>query len=81
MIASVWKILVAVGDVVTSESVLVVLEAMKMEVSIKGPASSSASTGADAGGKGRQQYKIDAVLKQPGDQVQNGDTLLLLRAV
>ncbi|KAH8172499.1 carboxyltransferase domain, subdomain A and B domain-containing protein [Sarocladium implicatum] len=76
MIASVWKILVEVGDVVTSESVLVILEAMKMEVSIRGPP-------VVAGGlsdKVSQRYTVDAVLKQPGDRVQNGDTLLLLRA-
>jgi hypothetical protein len=32
MIASVWKILVAVGDVVTAGQTLAILEAMKMEI-------------------------------------------------
>lgn len=52
MIVSVWKILVVVGDVVMSESVLVVFEVMKMEVFIKGFVFSFVSIGVDVGGKG-----------------------------
>lgn len=68
MIASVWKVLVAVGDVITRESVLVVLEAMKMEISIRGPAAG-------------QGLRVSAILKEPGERVQAGEALLLLSKV
>ena len=68
MIAGVWKVLVAVGDVVSHDAVLVILEAMKMEVAVRSP-------------KTGQKFKVDAVLKDPGEQVQAGDGLVLLKAI
>jgi biotin carboxyl carrier protein len=68
MIAGVWKVLVAVGDIVSQETVLVILEAMKMEVSIRSP-------------KPGQKFKVDAIFKDPGERVQAGDPLILLNPV
>ena len=65
MIASVWKIDVSVGDIVESGSVLVVLEAMKMEIVIRVPMSVD-------------YFKVEAVFKKSGDRVQAGDGLVLL---
>lgn len=68
MIASVWKVMVAVGDIVESGFVLTILEAMKMEITIPAPA----KTG---------KYKVDAILKEPGQKVEAGEGLVLLSEV
>lgn len=68
MIASVWKVSVAIGDIVQSGAVLVILEAMKMEIAMRTP------------GAAADRFKVEAILKAPGDRVQAGDGLLLLSA-
>lgn len=59
---SVARILVAEGDEISADQVLVVLEAMKMETEIKAPAAG----------------KVAAVLVAPGDAVQGGQALIEL---
>lgn len=66
MIASVWKVSVAIGDIVQSGSVLVILEAMKMEIAMRAPSTAA------------ERFKVEAILKEPGERVQAGDGLLLL---
>ena len=58
----VWKILVNVGDEVTPDQPLVLLESMKMEVPTLSP-----SAGV-----------VAVVLVKPGDAVEEGDTVVRL---
>ena len=59
---NVWKIEVAVGDVVADGSIVVILESMKMEVPIQ---STVAGT-------------IDEILVKEGDFVGEGDAVVLI---
>jgi urea carboxylase len=68
MIASVWKVLVAAGDIVDNGFVLTILEAMKMEIPVCAPSK-----------EGR--FHVDAILKEPGDRVEVGEALVLLREI
>lgn len=65
MMASVWKVAVSVGDMVESGAILAILEAMKMEITVYAP-------------KDKPSYKVEAILKEPGERVQNGDCIVLL---
>ena len=65
MMASVWKIAVSVGQLVESGAILAVLEAMKMEITVRAP-------------KDNLSYKVKAILKEPGERVENGDCIILL---
>ncbi len=56
----IWKILVAVGDQVTQEQTVILLESMKMEVPTLSPAAGVVAT----------------ILVKAGDAVEEGDTLL-----
>ncbi|KAK4940224.1 hypothetical protein LTR10_019653 [Elasticomyces elasticus] len=68
MIANVWKVEVQIGHIVTGGSVVVVLEAMKMEIAVRIPS-------------GPGNYKVEGILKESGDKVEAGDVLVLLRKV
>ncbi|KAK5939434.1 hypothetical protein PMZ80_008738 [Knufia obscura] len=65
MSAKVWKQVVAVGSTVKPGEDLLVLEAMKMEISVKAPMV-------------RDLYNVTAVQKREGDLVEPGDVLVLL---
>ena len=65
MNAKVWKVNHGVGDAVNPGDVLLVLEAMKMEISVKAPV-------------GKPGYKIAKVLKGEGELVEPGDVLFAL---
>ncbi len=58
----VWKILVTVGDSVTPDQTVVLIESMKMEVPV-----ASMSTGI-----------VATIAVSPGDSVEDGDTLVTL---
>jgi acetyl-CoA carboxylase biotin carboxyl carrier protein len=62
MVANVWKIVVAVGDVVADGDTLLILESMKMEIPVL----------AEAAGT------VVEVSVAEGDVVQEGDVLVLL---
>lgn len=64
MNAKIWKVKVSEGSPVRAGDVLVVLEAMKMEVSVRAPSSTAAG------------YKVAKMLKKEGDLVNPGDVLL-----
>ncbi|EUC48148.1 hypothetical protein COCMIDRAFT_88057 [Bipolaris oryzae ATCC 44560] len=67
--ANVWKVEVKEGDVVGETTVIVILEAMKLEIAVKTPESV-----AKAG-----KIKVEKVLVKPGDTVSAGGHLALLR--
>lgn len=62
MNAKVWKLNVQVGATVEAGDVLLVLEAMKMEISVCAP-------------KGKSTYRVAAVERAEGDLVSAGDVL------
>lgn len=59
---SVWKIEVAVGDVVEVDDVLLVIESMKMEIPVESP---------EAG-------RVEEIRVQKGQAVEEGDVLVVL---
>jgi acetyl-CoA carboxylase biotin carboxyl carrier protein len=61
---TVWKIEVAVGDVVTEGQTLVILESMKMEMPVEAPAAG----------------RISALLTREGASVEEGAVLLEMAA-
>jgi acetyl-CoA carboxylase biotin carboxyl carrier protein len=61
---TVWKIEVAVGDVVAEGQTVVILESMKMEMPVESPAAG----------------KVSAVLVKTGDAVAEGAPLVELHA-
>lgn len=61
--ASVWKIMAPAGQVVAEEDTLLILESMKMEIPVTAP---------HAG-------KVEEVLVEEGQAVEEGDALLRLR--
>lgn len=65
MNAKVWKVKHEEGSIVEPDDVLLVLEAMKMEISVKAPA-------------GKPGYKVAKVLKGEGELVEPGDMLVAL---
>ncbi|WWD21796.1 urea carboxylase [Kwoniella shandongensis] len=67
MTSSVWKIEVAVGDVVKDGQTLAILEAMKMEIAVR----------ADASMDGKMVKKI---VSKPGAVLDPGQTVLTLKA-
>jgi acetyl-CoA carboxylase biotin carboxyl carrier protein len=62
MVANVWKVVVAPGDVVADGDTLVILESMKMEIPVL----------ADSAGT------VSEVLVAEGDVVQEGDLLVVV---
>lgn len=60
MAGSVWKLLVAVGDEISSDGEYVILESMKMEIPHAAP----------------YKCKVVNVLVQEGDFVNEGDSLI-----
>jgi urea carboxylase len=60
LLASVWKVLVEVGQPVTEGEAVVVLESMKMEMSVPSPASG----------------KVARVMVRPGQQVEPGEAMI-----
>ncbi|CAI6302333.1 unnamed protein product [Periconia digitata] len=70
--ANVWKVEVGDGDGVKEDTVLVILEAMKLEITVKTPESLNQSVKI----KG---ITAEKVLVKPGDTVKAGSHLLLLR--
>lgn len=68
MISNVWKVEVQVGDVIPAGHVVVILEAMKMEIAVRSPSSPGS-------------YKVEEILKESGDTVEAGDVLILLRKI
>jgi biotin carboxyl carrier protein len=58
----VWKILVTVGDSVTPDQTVILIESMKMEVPVHSP---SAGT-------------VETIAVSPGDSVEDGETLVTL---
>ncbi|KAJ5125043.1 uncharacterized protein N7515_008868 [Penicillium bovifimosum] len=71
--ANVWKVNVADGDNVSSTQVVVILEAMKMEVAV--------SYNGDKKDAADLKLKVEKVLVQPGDTIRAGDTLAFLRNI
>ena len=65
--ASVWQILVEEGQVISAGSVVAILEAMKMEISVRAPTGPAA------------ELSVVSLLKEPGDLVEAGDTILILK--
>jgi len=65
MCGNIWKVMVEVGDTVAAGDTLVVVEAMKMELSITAPESG----------------KVSAIRCQPGRPVNTGDPLIVLAAM
>ncbi len=65
MHASIYKIKVQKGDVINESDVLVILEAMKMEVNIGVPASQACLI-------------VESILVAPGDIVKPGDVIMVL---
>jgi acetyl-CoA carboxylase biotin carboxyl carrier protein len=59
---TVWKVLVQVGDAVTAEQELLILESMKMEMPVEAP----------------QAGRVASVAVSPGQAVEEGDLLLEL---
>ncbi|RAR01029.1 pyruvate carboxylase subunit a [Stemphylium lycopersici] len=72
--ANVWKVEVGEGDEVGGSTVLVILEAMKLEIAVKTPdnAMSMATTTSD-------KLVVEKLLIKPGDTVTAGSHLALLR--
>lgn len=66
MNANVWKVLVEEGQVIEKGQVVVILEAMKMEINVV----------VDDKMEG---YKVEKVLIAPNDIVQSGKPLVLAR--
>lgn len=66
MNANVWKVLVTEGDVIKSDQVVAILEAMKLEINVV----------ADERLKG---MIVEKLLISPNDIVQSGSPLLLAR--
>lgn len=64
MHATVYKVIVKNGDVIALDTVLFVLEAMKMEVSVRAPAE-------------LEGLKVHNILVAPGEIVKPGDILAL----
>ena len=62
MVANVWKVVVAAGDVVADGDPLVILESMKMEIPVL----------AEGGGT------VSEVAVSEGDVVQEGDVLVVV---
>jgi acetyl-CoA carboxylase biotin carboxyl carrier protein len=62
--ASVWKIVVAVGDVVSEDQELVILESMKMEIPITAP----------------RAGRVVRILCAEADAITDGQTLMVLEA-
>ena len=62
MVADVWKVVVAAGDVVADGDTLVILESMKMEIPVL----------AEGGGT------VSEVAVSEGDVVQEGDVLVVV---
>ncbi|KAF2125612.1 hypothetical protein P153DRAFT_323616 [Dothidotthia symphoricarpi CBS 119687] len=67
--ANVWKVEVKEGDNIDDETVIVILEAMKLEIAVKTPESA-----AQAG-----KLKVERILVKSGDTVTAGRHLVLLR--
>jgi acetyl-CoA carboxylase biotin carboxyl carrier protein len=61
---SVWKVVVKVGDAVTSGDVLIILESMKMEIPLESPV-----TG-----------RVAELLVGPQDAVEEGQVLIVVSA-
>lgn len=64
--ANVWKVLTKEGDVLEPGNVAIILEAMKMEITVKAE-------------KQHTGCRIEKVLVEPNDTVKAGDPLILLR--
>lgn len=64
--ANVWKVQVNRGDKIDHDQVVVILEAMKLEIAVRPEA-------AAVGGK------VEEVLVQQGDSIEAGKPLLLVR--
>jgi len=59
---SVWKIERKVGDSVSEEDVLLIIESMKMEIPVEAPCKGS----------------VEAILVEEGQSIEEGDVLVLL---
>lgn len=68
-----WKVNFTDGSVIRSAQVVVILEAMKMEVSV--------SYDGDTRDGIDESFTIEKVLVQPGDTVRAGDALVFLRKI
>jgi Pyruvate carboxylase len=71
--ANVWKVNFVDGNVIRSAQVVVILEAMKMEVSV--------SYDGDKRDGIDESFTIEKVLVQPGDTVRAGDVMVFLRRI
>ncbi|KAF1361833.1 hypothetical protein EJ07DRAFT_164311 [Lizonia empirigonia] len=68
--ANVWKVEVKEGDTVEEGSVIVILEAMKLEIAVKTP---------DAAVSKNAKLRVEKLLVKPGDTVSAGGHLALLK--
>jgi len=62
MVANVWKVLVAVGDVVSAGDTLAILESMKMEIPVESPLSGTVTEVRVANGAQIQEGEVIAVI-------------------
>ncbi|KAL6702391.1 hypothetical protein ACN47E_002342 [Coniothyrium glycines] len=67
--ANVWKVEVNEGDEVDDSNVIVILEAMKLEIAVKTPDAAAANV----------KLKVEKILVKPGETVTAGAHLALLR--
>ena len=64
--ANVWKVQVEQGNDVKADQIIVILEAMKLEINVNAPE--------DVG-----NAKVEMLLVRPGDSIKSGGRLALLR--
>jgi len=62
MVANVWKVLVAVGDVVSAGDTLAILESMKMEIPVESPLAGTVTEVRIANGAQVQEGEVIAVI-------------------
>ena len=66
--ANVWKVEVKQGEVVEKDQVVVILEAMKLEIAVRADPAAVGTT-------------VEKILVQQGDSIEAGKPLLLTRKV
>ena len=64
--ANVWKVLVSEGDVLEADTIVAILEAMKLEVAIRAEASMQGSM-------------VEKLLVKPSEVVKAGEALILVK--
>lgn len=68
--ANVWKVLVQEGDTIDKDRVVVILEAMKLEIAVRAEEQFS---------DGTSTATVEKILVKPNDVIQAGKPLMLVR--